>query len=351
MLGRTFESVGEFVKVAGTAIRTIEEGVHAVMGLLLKPMLPILEPLLKPLGAALERLSGFLRRLLGIAEKESSHVAAAVASRTEGALAHGGPAPHPTVAPHSEPHVAPTTSSPAAKPPATTPTAHAAEVKSPAKAVAFVEEHPSAVKGEAGHRHAEVGGGHEVVEVPDATAPSGIGCEVHSPPPFVKVPCPTGMGSRESGKVAVKEPEIPEDTHSVRDSPHPGRSGEGAQIGNFVHDRKMKTYERLRELIPGEPHVTSDIIPPDAIPEYKVRRYGYPPGREPSIDRLDRGGKTVIEIKPSELYEQGLAEAKVYAQDMDRLEPLPNGERWQAKCVTYDYEAVRAYMKRIGLLE
>ena len=103
-------------------------------------------------------------------------------------------------------------------------------------------------------------------------------------------------------------------------------------------------------MIPGKPNVISEEIPPDAIPEYPVKRQGYTSGREPKIDRLDRAGKTVIEIKPHGLYDQGLAEAKTYAQDMDILEPLANGEKWKAKCITYDYDLVREFLKSIGYL-
>ena len=124
---------------------------------------------------------------------------------------------------------------------------------------------------------------------------------------------------------------------------------EGKEVGNWVHSR-AKNFERLRQMIPGKPNVISEEIPPDAIPEYPVKRQGYTSGREPKIDRLDRAGKTVIEIKPHGLYDQGLAEAKTYAQDMDILEPLANGEKWKAKCITYDYDLVREFLKSIGYL-
>ncbi|WP_262421445.1 hypothetical protein [Paraburkholderia sp. UCT31] len=71
----------------------------------------------------------------------------------------------------------------------------------PTDAANFVKDHPpEKIAGEPGHRRASVGGGHEVVEVPDPTVPSGVGCEFHSPPPFAKVPCPPGMGSGKGRK-------------------------------------------------------------------------------------------------------------------------------------------------------
>lgn len=152
-----------------------------------------------------------------------------------------------------------------------------------------------------------------------------------------------------SEQVKVKEPEIPEDTHGLRDTPGGKPVSEGKEVGNWVHS-KVKNFEKLKKLIPNKPNIVSEDIPPDAIPEYPVRRQGYTPGREPKIDRLHRAGETVIEIKPHGLYEQGLAEAKVYAQDLDITEPLPDGRKWQAKCVTYDYDLVSEFLKHIGYL-
>ena len=80
-------------------------------------------------------------------------------------------------------------------------------------------------------------------------------------------------------------------------------------------------------------------------PSYGDKRFA------PSIDRLDRAGQTVIELKPHGLYEQGLAEAKAYALEMDKYEPLPGGAKWKAKCITYDYDLVQAFLKRIGYLK
>ncbi len=69
-------------------------------------------------------------------------------------------------------------------------------------AVESVNKHPESVRGEPGKRHADVGAGHEIVEVP------GGGCELRSPS-GVSVPCPKPM-----------------DTHA-----EPSRKGEPAGIG------------------------------------------------------------------------------------------------------------------------
>lgn len=66
----------------------------------------------------------------------------------------------------------------------------------------YVDQHPQKIKGKPGQRHIDVGGGHEIKEVP------GIGCEYHSPG-GPKVPCPHGMGDPEPQKPApkVEQPE------------------------------------------------------------------------------------------------------------------------------------------------
>jgi hypothetical protein len=77
--------------------------------------------------------------------------------------------------------------------------ARAAEVTEIAAgdAARFLEEHPPVkIEGAPGERYANLGEGHEVAEVPDASVPGGIGCELHSPRPYPKVPCPKGMGGK-----------------------------------------------------------------------------------------------------------------------------------------------------------
>ena len=75
-------------------------------------------------------------------------------------------------------------------------------------AVQYVEDNPSVIKGEAGHRRAAVGEEHEIVEVPDQTIPSGIHCEIHSSPPYAEVPCPKGMG-KESVQPSYDDLDLP----------------------------------------------------------------------------------------------------------------------------------------------
>jgi hypothetical protein len=104
----------------------------------------------------------------------------------------------------------------------------------------FLEKHPpTKIEGPAGGRHAELGqhaelhGGHEVVEVHDPEAPGGISCEIHSPRPHLKVRCPPGMGAKSveefekgGGKVQKLDPgPVPKVTESevtaVKDAPLP----------------------------------------------------------------------------------------------------------------------------------
>lgn len=102
-LGKTLEGVGKFVQAAGASIRAVEEAVAAVMAFLSKPLLPVLEPLMKPFGKVMDRLSKFLRKLFGVAEKESAHLASTALAKTEGALVHSPAPPTPPHAPAAAP--------------------------------------------------------------------------------------------------------------------------------------------------------------------------------------------------------------------------------------------------------
>ncbi|MEX8521101.1 MAG: DUF4157 domain-containing protein [Leptothrix sp. (in: b-proteobacteria)] len=239
LLGRSLEGLGKFVEAAGATIKFVEGAINGVMGVLAKPFLPILKPVLEPFGKAMEKLAGVLRRLLGMAEKDTAHLAVTAVAKTESGLsshAHtpaagpkpvgnlsggkasamtGGAAPRHIDTPHvdapplaARPHAPTQTPRPTAKPdvpnvPSTdhhvphNPTGAGAGTHAlpPQQAITFVEEHPGSIKGESGHRSAPAGNGHEIVETPDSLAPAGIGCELHSPPPHLKIPCPAGMGA------------------------------------------------------------------------------------------------------------------------------------------------------------
>jgi Predicted lipoprotein of unknown function (DUF2380) len=70
-----------------------------------------------------------------------------------------------------------------------------APTTTPTDAAKVIEKNPNLIEGKPGSRRAPVGEGHAIVEVPEPGLPSGIGCELHSPQPYPKVPCPKGMGS------------------------------------------------------------------------------------------------------------------------------------------------------------
>lgn len=151
-------------------------------------------------------------------------------------------------------------------------------------------------------------------------------------------------------KLKVKEEAPPEGTQGVKEirkySPDiEQQQGVGKQVGNFAH----KWFEKLSTFIKS-PNVVSEEPPAGSQAEYPVKNPNYSPGRAPRIDRLYRVGHMVIEFKPNGLYEQGLAEAKAYAMEMDKYETLPNGERWQAKCITYDFDLVLDFMESNGYL-
>jgi hypothetical protein len=98
--------------------------------------------------------------------------------------------------------------------------------KSPDDAVKFVEENPNVIKGEPGSRRAAVGEGHEIVEIP------GVGCELHSPPPHIKVPCPKGMGRTKQ----EPSPDSPNDFVSEGGGKPYRGTGKQQMARNFAHD-------------------------------------------------------------------------------------------------------------------
>jgi hypothetical protein len=232
-LGKTIEGVAKFISAAGSIITKAEEAVNAVVSLLMKPLMPVLEPLLKPVANVMERLGGFLRKLLGIAEKDAAQVATTVVAKTIGSEhppalhvpGSGTPGPHaptahpPGAMPHGEPPVAKPTVKPhppakaatephpAAKPTAEPhPAAKAASDTAPAAKPA-PEAHPASKPASEPHPHSQtppankpgdphaktphpasdaahkplaepehVGGGHHTQVTPD-------GIELCSPPP------------------------------------------------------------------------------------------------------------------------------------------------------------------------
>jgi hypothetical protein len=109
--------------------------------------------------------------------------------------------------------------------------------------------------------------------------------------------------------------------------------------------------------MPGHPDVISEPPPANAEPKHKIKNPAYThPRTAPEIDLVDWESGTVIEIKSRANAKDGLAEAKAYAQEMNKYEPLPPAKDgsprpWKAKCITYDYGAVLRFLLRIGYLK
>jgi hypothetical protein len=120
----------------------------------------------------------------------------------------------------------------------------------------------------------------------------------------------------------VKQSTPPEDRHSVKPGP-PGATYQprSTEIGNFAE----KNFNGLPQLLedagihsdnpisrPALPEGADPRIPPNAK-KFRIEGFpGYVKGREPEIDALDWDTHTVIEIKPHNIYEEGLAEARAY---------------------------------------
>jgi hypothetical protein len=101
-IGAAAARVAEFIGAVGKGVTVVEEGIGLILGKLLKPF----EPLLKPVVRLLEDLKGFLRKLLGVPEKEIVTALEGAGAKAAGGLSrdtppaapvHAGPEPH---APH-----------------------------------------------------------------------------------------------------------------------------------------------------------------------------------------------------------------------------------------------------------
>jgi hypothetical protein len=131
-------------------------------------------------------------------------------------------------------------------------------------AVEFVEKHPS-IKGKPGHRVADAGGGHHITETVDKNVATGIACDYESPKPHIRVPCPRGMGTKETveefekrgGRVTQVEPQKTPKSEAqvtgVRESPPP----EGFED---LPDLARKTRQQARVNLAEDHHIASRYI-------------------------------------------------------------------------------------------
>ena len=191
--------LGTIIKEIHAVIESVKDGLAKVGKSILKGV----EEIIGEIGGIFDDLIAMLKKLFTGAKEAATKLPVDVH------LPIKAPAPH-VPAPHSAPAVkAPLLESPkASKPPTDShleagapkkPQANVAPPKEPiiiknhGDAVKFVEEHPpKEITGQPGHRKAPVSEGHEVWEIPEG------GCELHSPPPFPKVPCPKGMGNKKT---------------------------------------------------------------------------------------------------------------------------------------------------------
>jgi outer membrane biosynthesis protein TonB len=94
--------IEEAMAAIGGAVRIVEEGIAIVAKTVLKPLEKVLAPFLK----LLEDLQGWLRKLLGFAEKEGAEVAASAGGKLAGNLGEDLPKGTPKLGgPKGEPHV------------------------------------------------------------------------------------------------------------------------------------------------------------------------------------------------------------------------------------------------------
>jgi hypothetical protein len=106
-IGAAAARVAEFIGAVGEGVTVVEQGIGLILGKLLKPF----EPLLKPVVRLLEDLKGFLRKLLGVPEKEMVAALEGAGAKAGGGLSHDKPPAAPVHA-RPEPHAPPVHATP-----------------------------------------------------------------------------------------------------------------------------------------------------------------------------------------------------------------------------------------------
>lgn len=134
---------------------------------------------------------------------------------------------------------------------------------------------------------------------------------------------------------------------SVNPSPGvaPRRGHTRADVGNFAHEFAEHLDEFADDIVPGR-------IPqgPNIRPEVPIRMRN---GDVLRADRVDFQNGIVYEIKPAHgnWPARGRAQAQTYANRLDELQPLPNGQKWRVEVITYNLDELEAYLIRIGYFE
>ncbi|HEX2975265.1 MAG TPA: hypothetical protein VHO68_04965, partial [Bacteroidales bacterium] len=224
--------------------------------------------------------------------------------------------------------------------------------KAKTDAVTFVKENPNAIKGEPGHRRASIGEGHEIVEISDRNLPSGIGCELHSSPPRVRVPCPPGMGGK--GTITTKSPSLQYRDNLVKRYPklekaeltpikrnlgEPGLWEESIYTGSG----KESWSAKMRD---GTKIQLDDIDASGFVVDTKMRGIyvgrEIPPAHVPDVINQIRGAKTsrVFETFPES------EQKKLLKQLRFSKENSLNGVRWETNSPEFKM-AVERYAETI----
>jgi hypothetical protein len=158
---------------------------------------------------------------------------------------------------------------------------HGADQLEAAQAEKYLQDHPpKTIKGEPGNRHADVDGGHEVVEIP---TPDGVACEFRSGP-GIRVPCKAaGMGEgaaktegpqNKPGEKPAQQDAAVKDTKKTADkaADKPAKKTDAAQEHpvlprsvsnpkNYTTEEVADFYRRNRSQYPKEIQAEIDEIP------------------------------------------------------------------------------------------
>ncbi len=238
----------------------------------------------------------------------------------------------------------------------------------------------------------------------DEHAPGGIACEIHSPPPFERVPCPKGMGATaeqiEEFKKRKGIDEIPrhqapappaqltaapkergfeeqreEKLGSAKDSPEvaanqsrksPGGAQPpvGAEVGNFAHNKLPGYLDEMRAQLAREKSgevrakLEQHIAELEAMTQWPAglepNRLSFPmsDGRPGIPDGIDVKSGKVYELKPdteSEWAQRGDYQASEYAAKLNEMHYAGRTD-WEGEVIIYKAKEMTAKLGDWGVL-
>ncbi len=127
------------------------------------------------------------------------------------------------------------------------------------------------------------------------------------------------------------------------------------ETGLFAHEHLERIDDMMKKFNKEAEKYIDDMPKGENIKkEFPIDHPDYPPGRKPRVDRLDWDNAKVYEIKPrtDEWIRQGTVEGQQYVEWLNKFHKRPDGKLWTfGGVITYDKEALKAFLINIGVLK